>query len=129
MLKSAETNPPPPKSLKDDIEGDLTKRSVWFNDLELAGYHAINGKKILCVFDRYEAALAAMGSGRTSNKGVVMTAGLQTDMYLLFIRADEYGGNPRIGQEITVDGHKLHVQGSIAYDGVYEVSLKAGAVR
>jgi hypothetical protein len=56
-------------------------------------------------------------------------AGLQTDLYLLYIRADEYNGTPRIGQEISVDGQKLYVTGSILYDGVLEITLKAGAIR
>jgi hypothetical protein len=56
-------------------------------------------------------------------------AGLQTDLYLLFIRADEFDGTPCIGQEISVDGQKLYVAGYILYDGVFEVTLKAGVVR
>ncbi|MDR3353689.1 MAG: hypothetical protein LBO21_01470 [Synergistaceae bacterium] len=116
-------------SLKEDAANDLTKRAVWFNDLELAGYHSVNGSKILCVFDRYDTAIAAIDSGRDSGKGSSIMAGLQSDLYLLFIREDEYGGAPRIGQALTVDGRKLYVQGSILYDGVHEITLKAGAVR
>jgi hypothetical protein len=119
----------PPKSLKEDARSDLAKRTAWFNDLELAGYHTINGAKILCVFDRYEAALAAMDSGRSVSKGAAVTAGLQSDLFLLFIRADEYNGSPRIGQEIRVDGQRLYAQSSILYDGMLEITLRAGAVR
>jgi hypothetical protein len=81
------------------------------------------------VFDRYEAAAAAMDSGRSGDRGAVVLAGLQSDLYLLFIRADEYGGTPRTGQEIKVDGRKLYAQGSVLYDGVYEITLKGGAAR
>jgi hypothetical protein len=117
------------RNLKRDAADDLKKRAVWFNDLEFADYHDINGNKILCVFDRYESALAAMDSGRSINKGTVVIAGIQSDLYLLFIRADEYPGSPRIGQEIKVDGRKFYVQGSVVYEGIYEITLKAGAVR
>jgi hypothetical protein len=118
-----------PASLKTDASSDLKKRAAWFNDLEFADYHDINGARILCIFDRYESALAAADSGRSTNKGAAVMAGLQTDLYLLFIRADEYGGSPRIGQEIKVDGRKFYAQGSILYEGVYEITLKTGAVR
>jgi hypothetical protein len=117
------------KSLKGDVRADLSKRAAWFNDLELAGYHTINDSKILCVFDRYDAVLAATDSGRTTNKGAALMAGLQTDLYLLFIREDEYNGTPRIGQDIRVDGRKFYIQGSIIYEGVYEITLKTGAAR
>jgi hypothetical protein len=30
---------------------------------------------------------------------------------------------------MTVDGRGLFVQGSVLYDGVYELTLRAGAVR
>jgi hypothetical protein len=117
------------QSLKQDAAGDLKKRAAWFNDLEFADYHDINGSKILCVFDRYQTALAAWDSGRSVNEGAVVMAGLQSDLYLLFIRADEYHGSPRVGQEIRVDGRKFYIHGSIVYEGVYEITLKAGAAR
>ena len=119
----------PLKSLKEDARSDLVKGAAWFNDSELADYHNINGSKILCIFDRYEAALAGTDSGRARNEGAVIIAGLQSDLYLLFIRADEYKGTPRTGQEITVNGQKLFVRSSVIYDGVYEITLKGGAVR
>ncbi|MDR3280945.1 MAG: hypothetical protein LBT23_10565 [Synergistaceae bacterium] len=119
----------PQKSLKNDVKDDLIKRGVWFNDLELADYHIINNKKILCVFDKYDAALAATDSGRSTNKGAVVMAGLQSDTFLLFIRVDEYDGSPRTGQPLTVDGQKLYVHSSIVYDGVFEIILRGGALR
>ncbi|MDR1471564.1 MAG: hypothetical protein LBS75_03490 [Synergistaceae bacterium] len=125
--KARETRPNP-KNLKDAVRSDLSENAVWFNSSELAGYHVINGAGILCVFDRYEAVLAT-GSGRATDKGAAVKAGLQSDLYLLFIRADEYGGNPRVGQEITVDGRKLRVKGHILYDGVYEITLEGDAAR
>ena len=128
-LKTAQACQKSRKNLKGDIKSDLAKRAVWFNDLELADYHAVNGQKILCVFDRYDAAVAAIDSGRAGNKDAAALSGLQSDLYLLFIRADEYNGTPRIGQEIKVDGRKLYVRDSVAYDGVYEMTLKGGAVR
>ena len=117
------------KSLKDDVKSDLVKRAAWFNDLEFADYHDIEGRKTLCVFDRYESALAALDSGRSVSKGAVVMAGIQSDLYLLFIRADEYRGSPRVGQDINVDGRKFYIQGSILYEGVYEITMKAGAAR
>ena len=123
------TQTPLPKSLKEDVKRDLRKRTAWFNDLELADYHVINGARILCVFDRYDAALAVVDAGRTTSKGIVVMAGLQSDSYLLFIRADEYNGTPRVGQEITIDGIKLYIRGSVFYDGVYEITLNGGFER
>jgi hypothetical protein len=117
------------KNLKDDIKSDLAKGAAWFNNLELAGYHTVNGEKLLCVFDKYDAALASTDSGRSTNKGAVVMAGLQSDLYLLFVRADEYGGTPRIGQEIKVDGRKLFIREFVDYEGVFEITLKAGAAR
>ncbi|MDR1510898.1 MAG: hypothetical protein LBS53_14840 [Synergistaceae bacterium] len=117
------------RSLKDDVKSDLAKGAAWFNDLELAGYHTVNGGKILCVFDKYDAAFAARDSGRSTDKGAVVMAGLQSDLYLLFIRADEYGGTPRIGQEITVDCRKFFIREFVDYEGVFEITLKAGAAR
>jgi hypothetical protein len=118
-----------PSSLKRDAADDLKKRAVWFNDLEFAGYHDINGSQILCLFDKYESALASMDSGHSTNKGAVVFAGIQTDLYLLFIRADEYNGSPRAGQEIRVDGRKFYIDSSMEYEGVYEITLRAGAAR
>lgn len=128
-LKTPRQTKNPRKSLKGDTASDLAKRTVWFNDLELAGYHTVNGKKLLCVFDRYDAAIASADSTRAASKGAAVMSGLQSDLYLLFIREDEYGGTPRIGQDVTVDGRKLYVTGSVLYDGVHEITLKAGAVR
>ena len=117
------------RTLKDDVKNDLVKRRVWFDDTEAADYHVINNARILCVFDRYDASLAVTDSGRSNNKGDVIKAGLQTDLYLLFIRADEYNGTPRIGQEISLDGRTFYVNGFVLYDAVYEITLKAGVVR
>ena len=117
------------KSLKDDVKSDTVKRASWFNDLECADYHNVEGKRTLCIFDRYESALAALDSGRSVSKGAVVMAGIQSDLYLLFIRADEYLGSPRIGQYISVDGRKFYIQGSIVYEGVYEITLASGAAR
>jgi hypothetical protein len=119
----------PQKSLKDDIRDDLIKRNVWFNDLELADYHEIgpNHSRILCVFDKYEAALAAYDSGGGGN--IASRTGLQSDLYLLFIRVDEYGGEPRIGQNLPVDGKNFYIQSYLDAGGVYEVTLKVGVTR
>ena len=116
-------------TFKEDAQEDLVKRRVWFDDTEMAAYHDINGKRVLCLFDRYESAVASIESGRSSNMGRTGLAGLQTDLYLLFIRADEYGGEPRIGQEIRVDGRTFYIHGSIEYDGVYEIMMKVASVR
>jgi hypothetical protein len=120
---------PETHSLKQDIRDDLVKRRVWFNDHEMADYRNINGKRILCVFDRYESALATLDSGRSVNKGAVVMSGLQSDLYLLFVRENEYPGSPRIGQGVKVDGRMFYIQGSIVYEGVYEFTLKSGAAR
>ena len=128
-MKTSAATEPRRKSLKDDVKSDLVKRAAWFNDLEFADYHDIEGRKTLCVFDRYESALAALDSGRSVSKGAVVMAGIQSDLYLLFIRADEYRGSPRVGQDISVDGRKFYIQGSILYEGVYEITMKAGAAR
>jgi hypothetical protein len=85
-LKGTEIQPKPLKSLKDDVKTDLVKRAAWFNDTELADYHTVNGARILCVFDRYDAAAAAIDSGRSTGRGAVVMSGLQSDAYLLFIR-------------------------------------------
>jgi hypothetical protein len=119
----------PRKTLKDDVKSDLVKGAAWFNDTEFAAYHNIEGKRILCVFDRYESALAVLDSGRSVNKGAVVMAGIQSDLYLLFIRANEYPGSPRVGQDIQVDGRKFFIRSAITYDGVYEITLGAGAAR
>jgi hypothetical protein len=117
------------RSLKQDAARDLKKRAAWFSDLEFADYRDINGHKILCVFDRYESAVASIDSGRATNRNAAAMAGLQSDLYLLFIRADEYPGSPRIGQELRVDGRKFFIQGSIVYEGVCEITLGSGAAR
>ncbi|GHV50408.1 hypothetical protein FACS1894216_02550 [Synergistales bacterium] len=129
LRRNSENPQPETKSLKDDTRADLKKRAVWFNDLEFADYHDINGSSVLCLFDRYDAVIASFDSGRSSNSAASVTAGLQTDAYLLFIRSDEYNGAPRFGQELRVDGRKLYIQGAVLYDGVYEITLKAGSVR
>lgn len=127
----AEMEPTEEKTLKELISDDLTKGAVWFTDTEMAGYHDINGARILCLFDKYETAMsAASSSGGSSNKVVVETSGIQGDLYLLFIRADEYNGTPRRGQEIKIDGRKFYIEGGgIDYDGVYEITLSARSVR
>ena len=117
----------PVKTLKGYIADDLIKGAVWFTDTEMAEYHDINGARILCLFDKYEMAMAAAGNNRSTVS--VEQSGIQADMYLLFIRADEYNGTPRREQEIKVDGRKFYVVGAIEYDGVYEITLSARLVR
>lgn len=124
--RPATENPPP--NLKQDVKQDLRKGAVWFDDSELAGYRDINDAKILCIFDRYETALAAASSSRSTS--TIGAEGLQSDLYLLFIRIDEYKGEPRVGQEIRIDKRKYYVQpGTIEYDGVYEILVKRASVR
>ena len=124
-------NPPAaesPPNLKENLKQDLRKGAVWFDDSELASYRDINGARILCIFDRYETALAAASSSRTTS--TTGAEGLQSDLYLLFIRADEYKSEPRVGQEIRIDKRKYYVQpGTIEYDGVYEILVKRASVR
>lgn len=115
---------PQSKNLKEDAKRDLKKGRVWFDDDEMAAYHDINGSKILCVLDRCETALAAVSSSRAATTRVG-SEGLQLDLFILFIRADEYRGEPRVGQEICVDGRKYYIQpGCIEYDGVWEIVMK-----
>jgi hypothetical protein len=117
------------KVFKDDVAGDLVKRKVWYNDQEMGGYHFINGVRILCIFDRYDAAVASVDSGNKRNISSTTTSGIQTDMYVLYIRSDEYNGEPRIGQEIKVDGRKFYVADYIEYDGQYDITMKVASVR
>ncbi len=117
------------RTFKETAQDDLVKRRVWFDDTEMADYHDINGSRILCVFDRYESAVASVESGRTGNFARSGMSGLQTDLYLLFIRADECGDEPRIGGEIKVDGRKFYVHGLTEYGGVNEITMKAASVR
>ena len=128
VLQRKQTPGNPPLSLKEQIKRDLKKGAVWFDDSEMAAYHDINGSSILCVFDRYETALAATASSRDTP--TIGAAGLQSDLYLLCIRADEYGGEPRVGQEIRINGRKYQVQpGCIEYEGVYDVIVRRVSLR
>lgn len=114
-------------SLKKDAKRDLKKGAVWFSDDEHARYRDVNGARILCILDRYD--IAAVAGGPVKADMTRRQEGIQADILLLFIRADEYGGTPRYGQEIKIDGVRYTIVSSVDFDGVLEITIRGVSTR
>lgn len=109
-------------SLKTDAKRDLKKGAVWFSDDEHARYREVNGAMILCILDRYDISTVAGGAAKAEMSR--RQEGIQADTLLLFIRADEYRGTPRHGQEIKIHGVRYTILNSIDFDGVLEITIR-----
>lgn len=121
-------NPPGEKlSLKNLANRDRKKGAAWFSDDEHARYRDVNGARILCILDRYDIAATAGGSAKAETTR--RAEGVQADILLLFVRTDEYGGAPRYGQEIRIDGVRYAVLSAIDFDGVLEIAIRGVFVR
>lgn len=108
-------------SLRQVMRDDLRAGRVWFNESEMAGTHEVNGAKVLCVVDAAEAG--ETNSVRSDAAQQRRSEGLMTGALTVYMRRDEYGGTPFIGQPLTLDGRKYRIASWGDDEGVLELNL------
>ena len=107
-------------SLRQVMRDDLRAGRVWFNEGEMAGVHEVNGAKVLCVVDAAtveESYRLNDPAQKRRNEGLMMSA------LTVYMRHDEYGGTPFIGQPLTLDGRKYRIASWGDDEGVLELNL------
>ena len=107
-------------SLREVMRDDLRAGRVWFNEGEMAGTHTVNGVKVLCVVDAAEAGESYSLNDPAKKRS---TEGVMTGALTLYMRRDEYGGTPFIGQPLTLDGRKYRIASWGDDEGVLELNL------
>lgn len=107
-------------SLRQVMADDLRAGRVWFNEGEMAGVHEINGAKVLCVVD---AAAVDEINGLNDPAQKRRNEGLMMSALTVYMRRDEYGGTPFVGQPLTLDGRKYRIASWGDDEGVLELNL------
>lgn len=108
-------------SLREVMRDDLRAGRVWFNEGEMAGWHEINGTRTLCVIDA--AAVDESGSYYSNPVENRRREGLMTSALTVYLRRDEYGGTPFVGQPLTVDGRKYRIASWGDDEGLLELNV------
>ena len=107
-------------SLREVMRDDLRKGRVWFNEGEMAGFHVVNGQRILCVVD---AATLAESYNDTNAAQKRRNEALMTGALAVYLRRDEYKGVPYVGQTVTFDGRKYRIESAGDDEGMLELNL------
>ena len=108
-------------SLRQVMADDLRQARVWFNDGEMASWHDVNGARLLCVVDA--ATVSESGSYISNPQENRRRAGLMTSALTVYMRRDEYGGTPFVGQPVTLDGRKYRITSWGDDEGVLELNM------
>lgn len=102
-------------TLKNQMAGDLEDSAVWFDDDDFAGWHEVNGKRVLC-------ELGAMRS--RSEKIGRMIGGAWSGSSYIFIRAREFTRAPMPDEPIVIDGVRFRVINVMDDLGVYVIEYR-----
>ncbi len=97
------------EQLKADIKGFL-------NTEEFGERMLINGKQMSVIFD----------TDKTSGGGTSETPGIYSSHKVMFVSAEEFGGKPKPGSEIIVNGKTRYtvVGEVISEDGLYTIPIE-----
>ena len=102
------------KSFKEQLEKDID--SVFFNMLEFAEPHIIDGKETPIVLDTDR--IIELSTGKT-----VETRGIFTDDILFFIRKKDLDYKPVAGQHMEFDGELYPISDVMEDFGGYTIIL------
>jgi hypothetical protein len=102
-------------SIHDEIARDLDDGTVWFNEDDFAGYHEVNGARVLC-------ELGAMKS-RPEKIGRV-TGGAYSGSSYIFIRAGDFTRAPKPDEPIDIDGVRYRITNVMDDMGVYVIEYR-----
>ena len=106
-------------TFKDCLATDIN--STFLNGLEFSETHTVNSKEMMAQVDSGEL------NRRNQMKINVNSGGrsVYQKETLLFVRACDFGGLPKIGATVTLDGGKYIVTAATDELGVYSLSLEA----
>ena len=100
-------------TLKNQIADDLDDGAVWFDEDELADWHAVNGAEVLC----------EIGATRNLPQKIArLFGGVVRDSSYLFIRAKEFVRKPRSGETILIDGESYKIADVLEDLGAYVIT-------
>lgn len=103
---------------KDIIHEDVS--DVFINPDEFSDMHVINGLEMPAQFDeneQVEREKRRIADGKD-------TAGVYNNQKLLYVKADDFGAFPAIGQRITIDDGVYSVVDALDEVGIYTITLK-----
>lgn len=95
--------------------------AIFVNAEEFADTHTINGVSMPCLIDGNELLERQKGGG-----GMDRRDGLFSDEILLFVKASDFGGKPKRGGTINVDGVRTYrIKNVTDEDGIYSITMEA----
>ena len=114
-------------TFKEQAEADIA--AVFFNLDEFAETMTINGKAMDAILDDYELVERTKGAGTssasTSSFGRA-AEGIYQRHVLLYVRADQYGPEPKPSAILTIEGRgHFTVTDCTSEAGVYAITLTA----
>ena len=114
-------------TFKEQVAADIA--AVFFNLDEFAGTMTINGKPMDAILDDYELVERTKGAGTssasTSSFGRA-PEGIYQRTVLLYVRADQFGGEPKPSSVLSIDGKGLYTVADCTSEaGVYAITLTA----
>ena len=107
-------------TFKDAVAADID--TVFFDALEFATEHLVNGKRMLVVMDENELndrqAHWEGGAKQSFDQGLY-----QADM-LFYVKKKDYGPRPKVGSQLKLDKVIYRVLACAEDAGVYEMTLQ-----
>ena len=107
-------------TFKDAVAADID--TVFFNELEHATLHTVDGKEVWIVTD--ENALKGRRAHWEGGAKQSFDSGLYVGDYLFYIRKEDYGPRPKVGKPLNLDKRNYSILAVEEDAGVYAMTLQ-----
>lgn len=107
-------------TFKEAVAADID--TVFFNEMEHATLHSVDGKELWIITD--ENILKDRQAHWEGGAKQSFDSGLYVGDFLFFVRVKDFGARPKIGRTLILDGRRYSVLNVEEDAGVYSITLQ-----